>query len=137
MEIRIWDDMHILVFQIEVEAENWLRAETIRINIDTQGQIDYIITISTEQITAVRIEWTLRVEQEINIIKINAQLEIDNARDYWHNWCVIEIRKLEDDAWNALAQAEVDINAEVTITIQRLHTEASFTIAEATRIIQE
>lgn len=122
MEVEIWDNIHVLVFKIEGDATAWLKSETTRINIETQHQIDVIISVSTAQISAVRVEWTLKIEQEIEVIKVNARLEIDTSRDYWHAWAVAEVKKLEDAAWATLNAAEIDINAEVTITIQGLHT---------------
>lgn len=88
MEVQIWDNIHVLVANLEIEAENWLKSETIRINLSCQTEIDVLISTSTTQITTVRVEWNLRVEQEINIIKVNAQLEIETERDHWHVWLV-------------------------------------------------
>lgn len=62
MEVEIWDNIHVLVYKLEGDATLWLKSETVRINMETQHQIDVIISVSTAQISNVRVEWTLKIE---------------------------------------------------------------------------
>ena len=82
-------------------------------------------------------EWELRIQQEIAQIKIDARYVIDAEMTRLHIWVLAEIRILEDGAYAEVEQARIDIHNELVVTIQRLHTEASYEIAIMTQTIRE